>query len=189
MLIRTMLAAAAAFGALACAAPTAEAAAPAFTPTGCTGDYAGVTNRVECGTLTVDEARGSRRSRRIDMPVVIVRASAPKPGLPPVIYLHGGPGGAVVENVPAMLKRPTAREMVGVDQDWIFFDQRGSGRSRPSLDCPGVSLTDAGPASDRDAAELRACLGRHARAADLSRYNAFEVAHDVQDLRRALRLP
>jgi pimeloyl-ACP methyl ester carboxylesterase len=166
-----------------------RAAEPVFTPAACAGDYAGVINKVDCGTLTVDEARGEPGSRRIAIPVAIARATAPRRGLPPVVYLHGGPGGAIVANVPAMLKRPEAREFVAVDQDWIFIDQRGSGGGRPNLDCPGVSLTDAGLFSDRDAAELRACMRRHARGADLSRYNSYEVARDVADLRRALRLP
>lgn len=190
MPVRPVWAAAMAVAMLSGGGGVARAAEPVFTPAACQGDYAGVPNRVDCGTLSVDETRGAKGSRRITMPVAIVRASAPKRGLPPVVYLHGGPGGGgLVANVPALLKRAETREFVGVDQDWIFFDQRGSGAARPSLDCPGVSLTDAGLFSDRDAAAMRACLRRHARSADLSRYNSYEVARDVTDLRRALRLP
>jgi pimeloyl-ACP methyl ester carboxylesterase len=180
----------AAVGALAVMAfgASAHAAAPAFKPTACVGDYAGVGQKVDCGNLIVDESRGQARGRRISVAVAIVRASEPK-GLPPVIYLHGGPGGAAVANLPRLLQRPAAKEYVAIDQDWIFIDQRGGGLSDPSLDCPGTHLTDAGPPSDKDADGIVACLQAFkAKGVDLSRYNAVEVAHDVQDLRRALKL-
>jgi pimeloyl-ACP methyl ester carboxylesterase len=187
-MIRSLLAAAAA-GLLFAAAPQrAEAAEPEFRPGGCNGDYAGVTQRVDCGVLHLDETRGKRNSRRIQIPVAIVRAKAPK-GLPPVIFLHGGPGGDAVSNVPSYLKRPGAADLIGADQDWIFLDQRGSGLGAPSMDCPGTALTDAGPPTSKDAEGIVACLDRFRRqGVDLSRYNAIEVARDVQDLRRALKL-
>jgi pimeloyl-ACP methyl ester carboxylesterase len=135
----------AAVGALAVMAlgASAHAAAPAFKPTACVGDYAGVGQKVDCGNLIVDESRGQARGRRISVAVAIVRASEPK-GLPPVIYLHGGPGGAAVANLPRLLQRPAAKEYVAIDQDWIFIDQRGGGLSDPSLDCPGTHLTAPG---------------------------------------------
>jgi len=170
-------------------AGSARAAEPVFQPGTCVGDYSAVTQNVDCGWLIVDEARGQAGSRRISVAVAIVRASAPKPGLPPVVFLHGGPGGDVVTSVPKTLQRASAREYIAVDQDWIFIDQRGGGLSEPKLDCPGTALTDAGPPSDRDAAAITACLQAfRASGVDLSRYNAFEVARDVQDLRRALKL-
>ena len=81
---------AAAFAAF--AAP-ALAAAPTYTATPCTGDFTGLPWRVECGMLTVDETRGGHTGRRVSMPVTVVKALHPIAGLPPVISLHGGPGG------------------------------------------------------------------------------------------------
>lgn len=170
--------------------PRAHAAAPELKPAACVGDYSGVSQTVDCAILIVDEAREKPDSRRISIAVAIVRALTPKAGLPPVIYLHGGPGGAAVASVPRLLQRPAARDYIAVDQDWIFIDQRGGGLSDPSLDCPGASLTDVGPPSDRDADDIVACLQAfQARGVDLSRYNAVEVAKDVQDLRKVLNLP
>ncbi|MGR4863698.1 alpha/beta hydrolase [Caulobacter sp. LARHSG274] len=171
------------------AATSAQAAAPTFTLGPCAGDYSGVSNRIECGTLVVDETRGGPSTRRVALPVTIVKASAPRPGAVPVVYLHGGPGGATVENVARQLRGPAGRELVAVDQDWIFFDQRGGGLSAPALDCGRVALNDAGPLNDAAAQQLIAC-GRRLRASgvDLSRYNAEEVARDVQDLRLTLGL-
>ena len=166
-----------------------HAAAPVYRPTPCAGDYTAVPFRVTCGMLVVDETRGSPRSRRIAMPVVVVKAMAPKPGLPPLIYLHGGPGGGATETLARSLSSPRARELVAQDQDWIYFDQRGGTLSAPSLDCGRAALNDAGPISDGDLHALQACGARWAASGvDLSRYYAKEVALDVQDLRRALGL-
>ncbi len=187
-MIRSLWAPLAAFAVLAVVGGAAKAAEPQFTPGACVGDYAGVPYTVDCGTMSVDEARGDPKSRRITFPVAIVRALEPK-GLPPVIYFHGGPGGDAVESVPARLKRPAAKEFVAVDQDWIFFDHRGTGLGQPNMNCPGTALTDAGPPSKKDADGIVACLKAfQAQGVDLTRYNAVEVARDVQDMRKALKL-
>ena len=171
------------------AATSAQAAAPKFTPGPCAGDYTGVANTIECGTLTVDETRGGPGARRVALPVTIVKASAPKPGAVPVIFLHGGPGGGVVETIARSLRGVSGRELIAVDQDWIYFDQRGGGLSQPSLDCGRVALTDAGPLSDAAGRQLAACAQRlQASGVDLSRYNAEEVVKDIQDLRQTLGL-
>uniref|UniRef100_B0T2T2 Proline iminopeptidase n=1 Tax=Caulobacter sp. (strain K31) TaxID=366602 RepID=B0T2T2_CAUSK len=171
------------------AATSAQAAEPKFTPGPCAGDYSGVSNRIECGTLVVDETRGGPSTRRVALPVTIVKASAPKPGAVPVIYLHGGPGGGVVEALGRSLRGAAGRELIAIDQDWIYFDQRGGGVASPILDCGAVALNDAGPLNDAAAQQLIAC-GRRLKASgvDLSRYNAEEVAKDIQDLRKTLGL-
>lgn len=182
----------AAAGALALAvlAGNAHAAAPQFKRGACAGDYKDTGLKVECGNLIVDETRGDPKSRRIKVAVAIVRASEPKAGLPPVVYLHGGPGGSALGGLPRMLKSKASREFVAVDQDWIFIDQRGGGQSDPNLDCPGTNLTDAGPPTDKDAQGIIACMKAFkAKGVNLSRYNAVEVAKDVQDLRKLLKLP
>ncbi len=168
----------------------ATRAAPAhYAPAPCTGDFDGVAQTVQCGVLSVDEARGGRGGRRVALPVAIVRAAHPRAGLPPVIYLHGGPGGSAIQSLPEMLKSPIGRELVGQDQDWIFFDQRGGRLATPELDCGSAPLNDAGPLTESAVRTLQACGARQtASGVDLSRYNSAEVARDVQDLRRALGL-
>ncbi|MBO9544034.1 alpha/beta hydrolase [Caulobacter sp.] len=168
----------------------AHAAAPRFVKTACVGDYKGVDLKVDCGNLVVDETRGDPKTRRIKVAVAIVHAAQPKAGLPPVVYLHGGPGGSALKNLPRLLKSKTSREFIAADQDWIFIDQRGGGLSDPNLDCPGTNLTDAGPPSQKDADGIVGCLKAfQAKGVNLSRYNAVEVAKDVQDLRQVLKLP
>ena len=148
----------------------AHAAEPQFKPTACMGDFKDAARKVQCGTLTVDETRSDANTRRIRVAVAIVKASAPKAGQPPVVYLHGGPGGSALDGLPRMLKSKAALEYVAVDQDWIFIDQRGGGQSSPDLDCPGANLTDAGPPTEKDAQAIVACMKAfQAQGVNLSR--------------------
>ena len=168
-------------------AGAAQAAAPRLERAPCHGDFGVDSTRVECGVLSVEETRGSGNGRRVAVPVVIVKASQPRPGLPPVIFLHGGPGAGAVERAAGLLRSPLGRELVGVEQDWVIFDQRGGGLSSPALDCGEVAMNDAGPLTPAAVDALAACAVRHrAAGVDLTRYNAVEGAHDIQDLRTAL---
>ncbi len=77
MILRT-LAVLALLSGLTALAPPAKAAAPVFTDTPCPSDWPPGLREVRCGTLTVDEARdGSVSDRRIDVAMVIIKASAP----------------------------------------------------------------------------------------------------------------
>lgn len=187
--MRLILALAALAAGLTFVGGAAHAVAPEFRPAPCGFDLPAGAPKTECGTLVVDETRGSPRTRRIALPVVIVRAKAPRAGQPPLIFLHGGPGGGIVEGAERAIRSVRFAEAWGADQDVIFFDQRGSGLAAPSLDCGHAALNDAGPISEADARALESCGQRWgASGVDLTRYNAREVALDVQDLRRALGL-
>ena len=177
-------------GASAAQAPRAASVQPRFEPGPCAIDLSATNRRFDCGVLVTEETRGSGDGRRVALPVAILRAARPK-GLPPVIYLHGGPGGGVVARLLRAGTEPGAwPAWLGHDQDVVFFDQRGGGLSAPSLDCGSLALTDAGSDSDATVASLGACADRlRASGVNLSHYNASETAKDVQDLRRALKLP
>jgi pimeloyl-ACP methyl ester carboxylesterase len=185
-MIRPLVALAVAMAGL-CLALPAQAAKPVYKTSPCIGDFGPNLSRVRCGVLTVDESRGTASKRRVAIPVVVIKASAPRPGQPAVIYLQGGPGGAAVSGASRVLRSPLAQDMIAIDQDWVFFDERGSGMASPLLDCGAVAMNDAGPLSLAAAETLKACAALHAAAGvDLSRYNEREVALDVQDLRKAL---
>lgn len=192
MILRALAALSVLFGAGLAAEP-AFAADPVFTDTACPAEWPTGVREVRCGNLTVDEARDGSSDRRIDIAVVIVKASTPYRDaaghlLPPVVNFHGGPGGASTPGVGRMLQAAQQNpEVLAVDQDMIFFDQRGGGRGSPSMDCPGVELTDAGPPSDEDRDGLIACLkGWQAQGVDLNWYNAAVIADDVRDLVQVL---
>ena len=194
MILRALAVLSVLLGATTLAGP-ALAADPVFTDTACPADWPTDVREVRCGTLTVDEARDGSSDRRIDIAVVIVKASTPWRDaaghlLPPVVNFHGGPGGASTPGVGRALAAARQNpDVIAVDQDVIFFDQRGGGRGTPSMDCPGVELTDAGPPSDEDRDGLIACLKDwQAQGVDLNWYNAAVIADDVRDLVQVLGL-
>jgi pimeloyl-ACP methyl ester carboxylesterase len=181
------------------ASQTASGALPRFERGPCAADMSAVPRPVECGTLVVAETRmpgGGAGARTVSIPVVIVKATAANPKPDPVIFLHGGPGGSVVETVPFLfddsrVERPAGSPplpaYVTGDRDWIFFDQRGGGLGQPKLDCGEVQLTDSGLVSDADVALTDACHTRLSAAGiDLTQFNAQAIAGDVADLRTAL---
>jgi len=146
---------------------------------------------VECFTVRVPErgAEFSTGARAVVLEVVRVRASRPVAGLPPVIYLHGGPGGGVLEDLDDVLRSDIAKQLVAQDQDWVFFDQRGTGLARPLLDCGELALNDAGPLDADVVQQLIECGQRlSAQGIALDTYHSQQVALDVQAIRRALRL-
>lgn len=168
------------------AEPLAETA-PHFVEAQCPPAMLRSGREVVCGSLRVPQDRIAVAGLQITLPIVIVRARAPKPGLPPVIYLHGGPGGGVVRELASSLDTPIGRELIAQDQDWVFFDQRGADMAKPSLDCGDLALNDAGPANEKVVAALIDCAGRQtASGIDFRFYTSVDVVRDVQDIRRAL---
>ena len=171
----------------ACLASCGPVGASGYESVACAEDLVLQGRQIECGEITLPEDRAAPSGRRVVLPVVIVRARNADSQAPPVFYLHGGPGGGVVADVAQALQAPEWAGLVGQQQDWIFFDQRGSGQARPFLGCGGLPLTDAGPASADAATSLQACLRKHAEGGvNLARYTSIEVVRDLQDLRKAL---
>lgn len=158
--------------------PTYHVCDPALVATGRT---------VECATLTVPENWAQPGGNSVILELVIVRAVAPMSGLPPVIYLHGGPGGSVLEYLAEALNSPIGKELVAQDQDWIFFDQRGTGKAIPRLDCGPVVLNDSGPASEAEVGKLIECGEMfQKKGIDLGQYHSRNVALDIQEIRKAV---
>jgi len=114
--------------------------------------------RVQCGTVSVPRSYGQPGSGMFRLAVVVVR-SAQQPALPdPVVYISGGPGSPLTKYAAYQARSPYAP-----DRNLILVDQRGVGRSEPSL-CPDM------------ASEL---LGADFTVADA-------ITTDTQDRRRAL---
>jgi pimeloyl-ACP methyl ester carboxylesterase len=158
---------------------------PRFEPSpDCTGD----TQR--CGFVVVPERHAHPEGRTIRLPVqVTARANRDAPP-DPVIYIQGGPGAKIGPN--ARLQAGSAT----INHDVIFYEQRGVGKSEPSLDCPERDrqrLTDAVAAIEPAvrAEHLRlagvACAERLAgEGIDVAAYNTVESAADLEDIRVAL---
>jgi pimeloyl-ACP methyl ester carboxylesterase len=163
------------------------------------------TERISCQTLVLPENRAEPQGRQVELPVVRIEAApnavsgtptatgddAVRGDTAPVIVLHGGPGGGVVEDwaVWSSLLDDLGTEVV-------LYDQRGGGRSVPRLDCPehAEALAEAlGTDRDREAERrdvadaLARCHDRLlAEGVDVGSYDTASSTSDLEDLRRAL---
>jgi len=156
---------------------------------------------VEWGTLSVPERHARPDGRRIQLALVRFRSTAKQPG-PPIIWLAGGPGLDAIDAARANVPHGYAREAATLKLylalrelgDVIMFDQRGTGYSRPSLKCkePGrpLPLDSVTTPADLLAAETARATACRAlwqdQGVDLNAFNSEEIAHDVDDIRRAL---
>jgi pimeloyl-ACP methyl ester carboxylesterase len=147
-----------------------------FAPTDCPFDTAA---DVECGYLTVPENRSRLDSQTIQLAVAILYAAEAEVEAP-IVFLEGGPGGSSLAEFSAEeWDFPFAR-----NRDLIFIDQRGTGFSLPSLDCPELSDESYDLAVENPERDCQERL--IAEGVDLTAYNTTENAADIAALRRAL---
>jgi prolyl oligopeptidase len=147
----------------------------------------------ELGRLSLPESRRTATSRNIELAFVRFPSTAKKPG-PPIVFLAGGPGGSGIEAAKGPLF--ALFQSLRAVGDVIALDQRGTGMSKPSLDCHEAwRLPYDQPAT---AERVLAAAVEHSRACaealratgiDLTAYNTQESADDLEDLRRALGVP
>jgi len=132
---------------------------------------------VTCGRLKVPENYDEPKKRSIEVAVMIVSPERKRDAETPVIFLSGGPGSPSLVHAEMLVTNPAIREVV-VDRDWIFFDQRGGGRSIPTLFCP--------PEPDY-LKQVKTCRNRLIKeGVDLSQYNSARISSDMEALRKAL---
>ena len=132
---------------------------------------------VTCGRLKVPENYDDPKSRSIEIAFMIVSPRHKTDPENPVIFLSGGPGSPSLVHVETLVTLPAIREIV-VDRDWVFFDQRGGGRSIPQLYCPP---------EDDWFKRVQTCRDQLIKqGVDLSQYNSARIASDMEALRKAL---
>ena len=149
---------------------------------------------VSCGRVSVPESHGAANTVMLSLPVVVLRATGPERREDPVLYLHGGPGLATLENVPRYAQSATIKA-VREHRDYVMFDQRGTGLATPAL-CPDFDAELAriekeappprvGTQRKRDAAiACRTHLQANGRNA--AAYTSTAIAHDIEAIRKAL---
>ncbi len=129
---------------------------------------------VDCGYLIVPEDRTDPDSPTIQLAYAILRAPDADVKPDPVIYLAGGPGGNAVGDLEGWVDTSYLQ-----DRDLILFDQRGTGYSLPSLNCPESEQNEDNA--------TQTCHDRLvSEGVNLQAYNSAENAADVADLRVAL---
>jgi pimeloyl-ACP methyl ester carboxylesterase len=148
----------------------------------------------ECGYLIVPENRARPDSQSIRLHVAVFRNRAGIPNPDPVIKISGGPGSSGLNTTRFLLSG--SLDAVLETRDFVVFDQRGTGYSRPRLDCPErVAITPAllgGRLSANESSQaildaFRRCRERLlAEGIDLSAYHSAASAADIDDLRTVL---
>jgi len=135
---------------------------------------------VWCGYLHVPENRDDiDGGLELELFVLYVE-SRNETGNAPLVYLEGGPGGAGSVVFEDWVQSPI------LDQyDVIFVDQRGTGWSRPALNCP--EFDEIFDVEDR----IETCRARLVEEVDvdLNMYNSATNAQDIHDLLVALDIP
>jgi len=171
---------------------------PVFEPTGCWFDVP-ASQPIDCGYLVVPEDRSNPAGRSVRLATAIFRAPGGNPEPDPIVHLHGGPAGGPLSSF-QFGEYTGYAALVATNRDVIVFDQRGSGLSEPSLQCPEFVAANTevfdlevnGEQVTRSEAQqivldaALACEERLSEFADLSMYTTLESAHDVNDMRIAL---
>jgi pimeloyl-ACP methyl ester carboxylesterase len=152
-------------------------------------------DNVTCGWLTVPENRRHPEGRAIRLPIVVLKATATKRAPDPLVILAGGPGQWALDSI---LPRFTGEFAAPIQskRDIVIFDQRGTGRSEPALNCPEVTsyrdYLGTPPTTTEEDVQIdtqifRACNDRLiAEGNDLSGYSSAATARDIEDLMTAL---
>jgi pimeloyl-ACP methyl ester carboxylesterase len=177
------------------ASPTSSLGQPtsAFQATGCPfeADPTLVQNQqLSCGYVTVPENRSVKNGAKVKLAVAIFKAQQYINSVDPdpVIRLDGGPGGPSLSGWAQAINSNDYHALI-FNHDVVMFDQRGTGYSTPSLNCPElisyqVASMGGGTAYEQAA---HACYNRlTAQGIDLSSFNSLENAADVADIIHAL---
>jgi pimeloyl-ACP methyl ester carboxylesterase len=146
--------------------------------------------QVDCGYFVVPEVRSRPDGRVVRLAVATSRPPNPT-SAPPMVFLHGGPGGSWLAD---SIAPPQLRGALAQARELILYDQRGSGLSEPLL-CPEYndsivanrhSITRANGAVIREPLIRQCIVSLRAQGIDPEAYNTAVHAADLVDLRRAI---
>lgn len=146
---------------------------------------------LKTGYLVVPENRNKPAGRKVKVPFLFVRRPDQDPRKNITLYTTGGPGYSTTLNI----------DSISYNSGWlayggfIAFDQRGTKRAQPCLDC--MEVAEAIKRSYREGKNkdslvsqaVTQCRNRFTKQGiDLSAYNTIESAEDINDLRLALNI-
>jgi len=143
----------------------------------------------KCGYLIVPENRAKPAGRTIKLPFVYLRKSTADSNV--MLFTTGGPGYSTLANFTEITAKSDFFLFGGV----LLFDQRGSKKAMPCLDCPEVNAAlikaykENLPQDSLKLLAVKQCRKRLvSRGIDLSAYTTIESAADINDLRQALQI-
>jgi pimeloyl-ACP methyl ester carboxylesterase len=152
-------------------------------------------NRVACYLIPVARDIKNAAGGKFYLSAVLVPALK-QTTEKPLLYLHGGPGIATVENVPRYIKSKTWKQ-VRESRPLVFFDYRGTGFSEPAL-CGDIKDSLAKfektniPAEAKQAYKIslyKKCrLQLAAKGISVASFNSFQLSEDVEAIRKALQI-
>lgn len=134
----------------------------------------------------------SASSKPFQLPIVVLRNSHWENSDAPMLHISGGPGGAAYIDAESMSYWVQNFQAQNWGVDFVLYDQRGTGLSKPFLDCSDthkdrlVSLTMPLNSSE-DAAhfskQMHQCYERLARMPSFKdRFETISTNHSVQDI-------
>lgn len=152
-------------------------------------------NKVSCYLVPVYRDVTNKSAGKFKL-AVAVAASLRNTKEAPLLYLHGGPGIATLENLPKYLKSDTWNS-IRQERSIVFFDYRGTGSSEPVL-CPDVADSLSSAAGRNLSPEAMQsyriklfgqCRERHlSDGVDIASFNSFQMAEDAEHIRKSLQI-
>ncbi|PWB75201.1 MAG: hypothetical protein C3F07_05995 [Anaerolineales bacterium] len=150
--------------------------------------------QVTCGHVTVPEDRNGDPFDSIEIAVAIYHSTSDSPEPDPTLYLQGGPGDKAIEWSSETYEYVIAPLLI--DRDFIVFDPRGVGLSKPTLDCDEIRQTYISDLQGKLPADqkisyyegaLLVCKNRlQSAGVNLSAYTSTQMATDAVDILTAL---
>ena len=104
--------------------------------------------RGQSAMLSVPEDHAHPEGAKLELFLMRLPATTNNPG-PPIIYLHGGPGGASLEHL-ELAEFRVLFDTLRAQGDVILLDQRGCGKSLPSLVPTGLPRLSTDTLVSRD---------------------------------------
>ncbi len=146
---------------------------------------------VKYGYLVVPENRKLPEGRKVKIPFFFVRKPNQDARHNVFLYTTGGPGYSTTANIDSVGYNSGLLKFGAL----ILFDQRGTKKAKPCLDC--MEVGEAVKRSYREGlnkdslvlAAVKHCRNRFiSQGIDLSAYNTIESAEDINDLRLTLHV-
>jgi len=151
---------------------------------------------VVCGTVVAAAKHGGSGAATVRLPVAVYKALGATPAKEMNVLLAGGPGQSDQVFATLLTVDSPFYKASAANNDVVIFDQRGTGRSQPLLQCPEVSGTTSQGfylqafADSPFVTAMNRCRDRLvASGVDLGAYTTTENAADVNDIRLALGYP